>query len=91
MWPSQLERVGIRKVRPSIARNYSRFVACITVASFFTILLIQLLSTLYGLMGDGYGVVVMTNSLGENYVELFAELASIPGVLSLFKHLAERK
>ena len=76
-------------LRTSFVRNYTLFAGCMVIASFLTVLLIQVYATFAGLSGGGYGVVISTDSAGENYLELVVELLTIPGAVLLFKRLLE--
>ena len=72
---------------------YQVFVGGVLLTSFLAVILVQAISTVSGLSGGSYGLIIQTNSYGENYLELALEVAALPGSIYFFmslKSLVER-
>jgi len=81
------------KLALKASTTYQVFVGGVLLTSFLAVVLVQVISTVSGLSGGSYGLIIQTNSYGENYLELALELAALPGSIYFFmslKSLVER-
>jgi len=81
----EITRKGRMALRASSI--YSVFVGGVLLSSFMAVVLVQVVSTVSGLSGGGYGLIIQTNSYGENYLELALEVAALPGSVYFFVSL----
>ena len=75
------------KLALRVSTIYQVFVGGVLLTSFLAIILVQAVSTVSGLRGGGYGLIIQTNSYGENYLELALEVAALPGSIYFFMSL----
>ena len=81
----EITRTGRKTLRASTI--YNVFVGGVMLSSFLAVMLVQVISTASGLNGGSYGLIIQTNSLGENYMELALEVAALPGAIYFFMSL----